>query len=160
MDGSRPAQSSFGFRQQAIKEKVHRVLPRNALHSLTARRHQRSTTRECSCADQSSHYKRSVCFSSIFRQIPVVLHLPIINITILAPDKRSSMFRQIPVVLHLPIINITILAPDKRSSMFRQIPVVLHLPIINITILAPDKRSYFNWNTPFYLLLEQNNSCN
>ncbi|CAN0367741.1 unnamed protein product, partial [Ascophyllum nodosum] len=30
---------------QAIKEKVHRVLPRNALHSLTARRHQRSTTR-------------------------------------------------------------------------------------------------------------------
>ena len=38
------AQSSFGFHQQAIKEKVHRVLPRNALHSLTARRHQRSTT--------------------------------------------------------------------------------------------------------------------
>ncbi|CAN0122448.1 unnamed protein product, partial [Ascophyllum nodosum] len=37
-------QSSYGFRQQAIKEKVHRVLPRNALHSLTARRHQRSTT--------------------------------------------------------------------------------------------------------------------
>ena len=35
------------------------MLPRNALHSLTARRHQRSTTRECSCADQSSHYKIS-----------------------------------------------------------------------------------------------------
>ena len=49
-------QSSYGFRQQAIKEKVPRVLPRNALHSLTARRRQRSTTRECSCADQSSHY--------------------------------------------------------------------------------------------------------
>ena len=53
-------QSSFGFRQQAIKEKVPRVLPRNALHSLTARRHQRSTTRECSCADQSSHYNIGV----------------------------------------------------------------------------------------------------
>ena len=36
------------------------MLPRNALHSLTARRHQRSTTRECSCADQSSHYKTGV----------------------------------------------------------------------------------------------------
>ena len=28
---------------------------------------------------------------------------------------------------------------------------------INITILPPDKRSYFGWNTPFYLLLEENN---
>ena len=37
------------------------MLPRNALHSLTARRHQRSTTRECSCADQSSHYKTYTC---------------------------------------------------------------------------------------------------
>ena len=36
------------------------MLPRNALHSLTARRHQRSTTRECSCADQSSHHKNVV----------------------------------------------------------------------------------------------------
>ncbi|CAN0443587.1 unnamed protein product, partial [Ascophyllum nodosum] len=43
--------SSFGFRQQAIKEKVHRVLPRNALHSLTARRHQRSTTPAVSVSD-------------------------------------------------------------------------------------------------------------
>ena len=39
---------------------------------------------------------------------------------------------------------------------FRQVPVVLHLPIINITIQAPDKKSSFGWNTPFYLLLEQN----
>ena len=36
------------------------MLPRNVLHSFTARRYQRSTTRECSCADQSSHYNIGV----------------------------------------------------------------------------------------------------
>ena len=38
-------------------KKVHRVLTRTVLHSPTARRHLRSTTREFSCADQSSHYQ-------------------------------------------------------------------------------------------------------
>ena len=48
------------------------MLPRNALHSLTARRHQRSTTRECSCADQSSHYNTIL---PVYR-VPLVVALP------------------------------------------------------------------------------------
>ena len=37
------------------------MLTRIVLHSLTARRHQQSTTRKFSCVDQSSHYKNTAC---------------------------------------------------------------------------------------------------
>ena len=92
------------------------MLPRNALHSLTERRHQRSTTRECSCADQSSHYNIGVDGVATFF---ARLHLHKLK---LSPDKSRISATRVDFLGHV-ILADGVRPNDARVAALARMPM-------------------------------------